>query len=299
MIIIISYRKTLKRQAMLFWITYMVLPVVAIIVQAFIYGSTFINIATTMIALILYIRVQVEYVREIKVAAQRVTNEKEALDQLNQMKSELISTVTHETMTPLAVLSGYAELIAEELREQGVNEQTAKDLDKISTETQRIAGLMDVLNSHAQKKQMVKTRFNLIELIDGTVRLYKPILERKNTILTVSVSETLPDIYANANEITQVFFNLLQNARNHTENGEVKIGLSTEKGFVVTTVSDTGSGIAPEILPLAFERGVSGGDGSGVGLFICKEIITSHGGTIEIESKPGGGTTVRFTLPLN
>lgn len=67
--------------------------------------------------------------------------------------------------------------------------------------------------------------------------------------------------------------------------------------MLAVTVADTGSGIAPELLPFVFERGVSGGGGSGLGLAICKEIVEEHGGEIFIKSEPGGGTAVTFTLP--
>lgn len=227
--------------------------------------------------------------------------ENAVLDRHNRMKTELIATVTHETMTPLAVLSGYAELIAGELRRKGVDEQTAKDLDNIAEETQRIAELMDELNSQAreQDSRRSKSGLNLNKLINGAVRLYTPILARKDTVLSIDVPDGLPDVYACASEVTQVLFNLLQNARNHTENGEVCIVAVNRDGFIAVTVSDTGGGIPPKLLPHVFERGVSGSEsGKGLGLSICKDIISSHGGTIEITSELRKGTAVRFTLPV-
>ena len=232
---------------------------------------------------------------------QALAAENAALDRHNRMKTELIATITHETMTPLAVLSGYAELIAGELRRKGVDDQTARDLDNIAEETQRIAELMDELHIQAreQDSHRSKSQLNLHKLIEGTVRLYTPILARKDTVLTVSIPDDLPDVYACAGEVTQVLFNLLQNARNHTENGEVCINAVNLDEFIAVTVSDTGSGIQPKLLPHVFERGVSGNEnGNGLGLSICKDIITSHEGTIEITSEPGKWTAVRFTLPV-
>jgi signal transduction histidine kinase len=237
---------------------------------------------------------------DMKMKEQSLAADNAALDRLNRMKTELIATISHETMTPLAVLSGYAELVAMELREKGVDKQTAKDLDNIAEETQRISRLMDELQNHTRKHddRLFKTRLDLSTLIGGVARLYTPILTRRHTELAARLPGGLPDVYACAGEVTQVVFNLLQNARNHTENGTVTITAEAEDDTVAVTVSDTGCGIPPELLPRVFERGVSGGEGGGLGLYICKEIIASHNGTIDITSEPGKGTSLRFTLPV-
>jgi signal transduction histidine kinase len=236
---------------------------------------------------------------ELRVKEQTLAADNTALDRFNRMREDLIAIVFHETMTPLAVLSGYAELVAMELRKQGVSGQTAKDLDNISAETMRIAGLLDALGSHyrEQDKRLLKARFKLAGLINGAVRLYTPILQRKGTTLAFVALGDLPDVYAVPSEVTQVLFNLLQNARNHTENGEVKINAMANDSRITVTVSDTGSGVPPELLPHVFERGVSSG-GGGVGLAVCRKIIEEHDGTIDIESEPGKGTTVWFTLQV-
>jgi signal transduction histidine kinase len=235
-------------------------------------------------------------------AEQKLTLENAALDRLNQMKTDLMATVSHETRTPLAVMSGYAELIAKELRHKGVDAQTAADLDQISEEIQRVAGILEEMqrlsgeSDNAARKDWVQ----LSEIINQSARLYKPILERKNTKLAVRLPESLPQVFANAGELTQILFNLLQNARNHTESGVVTISASFADGEIAVTASDTGTGIPPEFLPHAFERHSHGdAGGTGLGLSICKEIAEAHGGRITIESKIGKGTAVTFTLPAN
>jgi signal transduction histidine kinase len=108
-----------------------------------------------------------------------------------------------------------------------------------------------------------------------------------------------------------VLYNLLQNARNHTQDGNVRINAQftmhnaqfkthNAQSVVTVTVADTGEGIAPDILPRVFERGVTGKNGGmGIGLAVCKELIESNGGEIWIESELGKGTTVRFTIPMH
>jgi signal transduction histidine kinase len=133
-------------------------------------------------------------------------------------------------------------------------------------------------------------------------------LERRDTSLTVDLPDALPPVYLNPGELSQVLYNLLQNARNHTRGGgvTVKAGTVNDGKHIEITVADTGEGIAPDLLPRVFERGVSGrggagssGGGTGLGLAVCKEIIASYGGDINIESEPHKGTTVKFTLPVH
>jgi len=240
-------------------------------------------------------------VEAAKEAEQRVALENAVLSRVSRAKSDFMATVSHETRTPLAVLSGYAELISMELRRRGVDEQTAADLDQIADETQRIAKILEEMQNFSRTTDShSKAWIQLADVIRQSTRLYAPILERKKTGLAVNVPEKLPPVFANAGELTQVMFNLLQNARNHTENGEVTVGARLSgTDFIEVTVSDTGAGIAPELLPRVFERGVSGtADGTGLGLSVCKEIIEAHGGRITIQSELNKGTAVSFTIPL-
>lgn len=224
-----------------------------------------------------------------------------ALNRLGRLRNDLIATVSHETRTPLAVLSGYAELISMELRKKGVDEQAACDLDNIAVEAQRIGLLMDELQQMTMQRDedTGKTRLELSGVIEAAARMYQPILLQKGDILKIDLPEDLPAVYASAGEMTQVLFNLLQNARNYTENGQIHIRAWTEKDFVVVELADTGAGIPAELLPHIFERGISGHeDGNGLGLTICKEIIEGHGGSVKVKSESGKGTSVRFMLPV-
>ena len=92
-------------------------------------------------------------------------------------------------------------------------------------------------------------------------------------------------------------FNLLQNAKNHAEQGQVTIAAKAEKNFIVITVADSGTGISAELLPRIFERGVTGRNGSGIGLSVCKEIIENHGGEVSISNEKNG-TLVKIILPI-
>jgi signal transduction histidine kinase len=244
---------------------------------------------------------------DAKLKAHSLAAENSALDRMNRMKTELMATISHETRTPLAVLSGYVELVAMELRERDLDDQTSADLDEIAYEVQRIGRIMEETQKLSREKDRDEQKewVQIEKIICQVARLYKPIFARKKTALALNLAEGLPPLFANARELTQVLFNILQNARNHTEKGSIAISARADGESVSVTVSDTGSGISPELLPLVFERGVhdSNGasgdaDGTGLGLSICKEILEDHGGEIGIESELGKGTTVTFTLPV-
>jgi signal transduction histidine kinase len=92
----------------------------------------------------------------------------------------------------------------------------------------------------------------------------------------------------------------MSNAAENLQGGKITVtaALNESGSFIIVRVKDNGSGIAPELLPRLFERGVSGRGGTGYGLFICKTIVDAHGGNIEIDSESNGGTTVTFTVPV-
>jgi signal transduction histidine kinase len=110
----------------------------------------------------------------------------------------------------------------------------------------------------------------------------------------------LPELDVDPVRIGEVLANLLSNAVRHTPaGGSVRVVVEPSPGGVAFTVADTGGGIAPEDLPHVFNRFVKSRDsgGAGLGLAIAKSLVEVHGGTITAESRPGGGTTMRFVLP--
>ena len=231
---------------------------------------------------------------------QRLMAENAALDRLDQMKTDLMATISHETRTPLAVLSGYAGLISMELKAKGVDEQTAADLDRISLEAQRIAGIMEELQNMSQKKDSEARRgpLDISEVVRQTARLYEPMLERHDISLELDIDEGLPLIFGNPDELTQVLFNLITNTKKHAKSKTITISVKRHDRCIRLIMADTGTGISPELLPHVFEMHVRGkAESTGLGLFICREVVESHGGTISIESKLGKGTAVTIELP--
>ena len=241
--------------------------------------------------------------RDVSAARQReqyLSAENAALDRANKLKADLMHTVGHELRTPLAVMMGYAQLVSMEMKDQGATEQATADLDSIANEARRLAVIVDEMQEVSLSRTLNKENevISMEAVIQQIVRLYAPILQRKHTSLNVEMQSDLPQAKGNADELTQVLFNLLSNAGAYTEEGEVRISANCTNDEIAVTVSDTGAGISPEMLPHVFERGVSGKEGgSGLGLSICKTIVENHDGRIDIQSTEGFGTKVTFFIP--
>ncbi|MDR3295566.1 MAG: sensor histidine kinase [Clostridiales Family XIII bacterium] len=260
---------------------------------------------------------------------QNLRVEKVALERTNTLRKDLMAKVAHELRTPLAVMSGYAELISHEMAKSGMDEQAQEDIGVISSEAMRLSHMLDeALKITVSHKETPRNGAIAMDgVLEQIVRLYRPILAHKGTSIDLRVPGNLPAVCGNEGEMTQIMYNLLSNASKHTEDGHILVSAervsaagspgespaaqaSCAGGFVgeddggvaderiEVRVSDTGTGIRPEILPHVFTQGAYEGGGYGLGLVVCKEIVTSHGGDIRIESEPGKGTTVRFTLPV-
>lgn len=241
-------------------------------------------------------------ITEVKEAEQRLAIENAALDRVSKLKTEMMQTLTHELRTPLAIMSTYAQLTIQDIREDSLGKQTIDDIQVIREEAERLADMatdfLDVFRE--QEKTHGRKAVDIGVLLCQIGRLCAPIVKKKNNRLRVDAPEDLPRVQGNVDELTQVMHNLITNANNYTQNGEITIDASIVQsdGMVEVLISDTGEGVAQELLPYVFERHTTCGDGAGLGLSICREIIDSHGGGIEIDSKPGKGTKVRFTLPI-
>jgi signal transduction histidine kinase len=243
-------------------------------------------------------------VEDAKAAERQLAAENAALERANRLRADVMETISHEARTPLAVLASYSSLVALELREGAAGEQVTEDLDKIAHEAIRVANLIDEMKRLPLEpgRRAAPTDVDIAELVEQTARLYRPMLLRRGVVLTLDIADGLPHALGNPAELTQVVFNLLQNAKNSTAAGTVAVSVTAdgevETRRVSVRVADTGSGIGPELLPHVFERSTSGdGQSTGLGLAICKEIIEAHGGQIAIDSVPGAGTVVAFTLP--
>lgn len=222
------------------------------------------------------------------------------LERLKNDRNEFLASISHELRTPLTYIKGYADIISK----QDITDEDRKEyLDIIREETEHLTvlvkNLFDLAKMDENKFVINRKSVSLRQLIQTIEERIAPVMEEKNITLSTSCQVNIignidPD------RIQQVLLNILDNARKHTPDGKsISLEVTQNDREITIAISDEGEGIPKEELPYLFERlyrveksrsRESGG--TGLGLAIAKEIIESHGGTIEIESELGKGTRV-------
>jgi signal transduction histidine kinase len=230
---------------------------------------------------------------------QELEAKNKALEIVNLQRQDMMATFSHETRTPLAVISNYAALIAAEMRAEGVSEQRARDLDNITEQIQNIAAIMSQYSDFSKKSDFSDpSPVSAEEVIQRTAFVYRHILETAGITLHIEIPDSLRPVSIPPGSLTQILLNLMKNTAKHSHAKHMRIAAKMAEPLSVTvTVSDNGNGVDPMILPNLFKRGVTDSEsGAGIGLSVCKEIVEEAGGTISMEN--GEGFTVTFTLPI-
>lgn len=225
------------------------------------------------------------------------------LGQINRMKTELFGNISHELKTPLTVISVHTQRAQAllELGREGDLEKIRESHALAQEEVMRLSRLVDSTLRLASLQEVGEQRavLDLCSILRTTAEAYQSLLEKKDNALTLSLPENPLTVFGNSDQLVQLISNLLGNAGAHTQRGEICVRAEQSDKTAEVTITDTGTGIAPALLARVFERGVTGGEGSGLGLSIARQIARDHGGEIAIDSVPNMGTTVTVTLPLH
>lgn len=305
--IVTRVRKPDRKQKII--IASLVLVITALLLGSLIFnGIRFVDIVVMESTIMVFMFFQMtatflgtmEEVAAAREAERHLALENAALERLGRLKNDFLANITHEMRTPLTVISGYAQLSCWQLDAGEADEKTKQNLMTISTEARRLAQLASQLLSisASQDEAIGRTNLRLEDIAARVEGLCAPILAKNTNRMEVFTEDGCQPVHANLDMILQVFMNLLTNANRHTKGDVIKLIIKRKDSMATFTVQDNGEGISPESLPLVFERGISNVGSSGLGLPICKEVVESHGGEIEIDSTPGKGTRVMFTLPL-
>ena len=229
----------------------------------------------------------------------------------DKLQKEFIDIAAHEFRTPIQSVLGYSEMIHANLKnfDQYFEKiiRNARRLEKLTED------ILDVSRIEGNNLQLSKSNFDLNRTIQQVIEDYQKEAANKNVKIILDFKKNVPTtIYADEARLQQVINNLLSNAINFTNNGtviitaykaqvdtNVEMGQQDEESIVVE-IKDTGSGINPEMLPRLFEKfATRSGSGTGLGLYISKSIVDSHGGKIwAYNNKDGIGATFTFTLPI-
>lgn len=252
-------------------------------------------------------RVQVAGTDEIAQLAMRFNQMAGQLEEVENVRRQLIGDVTHELRTPLTSIKGYMEGLVD-----GVLPSTPETFNEIHREAGRLSRLVNDLQelSHIEAKSYsLEIRSVAVpDLIQTTLKRLSPQAAAKQIHLQSSLSPDLPRVQADEDRITQVLVNLLANAIQYTPQGrQIVISAARQADRVLISVSDSGIGIPPEHLAHVFtrfyrvdkSRSRNAGGGSGIGLTIAKHLVEAHGGQIWVESKgEGHGSTFTFSLKI-
>lgn len=251
------------------------------------------------------VQIQKTYDDEIGELADAINDMSIKIGQNEKTQTEFISSVSHELRTPLTAITGWGEtLISAETMDQ---QEIRRGIGTILKETRRLTRMVEEL---LEFTRLQDGRFTLnVEQCDlraefeETVFMYGNRLRQEGIELEyLESNEEIPELPCDPSRMRQVFLNILDNAAKHGgEGGRITASIRMEGNEVVIQIRDFGPGIPEAELPhvkLKFYKGSSKARGSGIGLAVCDEIVTMHGGTLTVENADGGGALVTVRLPI-
>ncbi|MBW4539473.1 MAG: response regulator [Myxacorys chilensis ATA2-1-KO14] len=247
-----------------------------------------------------------------------ITSEKE----VDQMKTDFISTVSHELRTPLTSVLGFAKIIkkkldevvfpavaSEEKKVLRTIRQVEDNIDIIVSEGMRLTSLindvLDIAKMEAGKVDWKMEVLNVSKVIEHAIASTSALFQAEHLELIQQIEPELPNVIGDHDRIVQVVINLISNAVKFTDHGSVTCKAIRIGDHVCMSVIDSGAGIAADDHQKVFEKFKQVGDtltdkpkGTGLGLPICQQIVEHHNGKIWVESELGKGSTFSFTLPI-
>jgi len=240
-------------------------------------------------------------------AFQKLKEANEYLAELDKMKDEFISIASHELNTPLAAIEGYLSMILDE--GMGKVDPKAKEyLRRAYDSSKRLADLiLDLLNVSRIEQGRLKVKFSetsLSELAQSVIHELQLKASTKKIYLKLEAPKELPKSFLDPDRIREVFVNLIGNSIKFTEKGGITVKITHPDDHLRVEIIDTGRGIAEEDMKKLFhkfsqvKREVDEHQGTGLGLYISKNFVELHKGTIGVTSTEGKGSTFMFELPI-
>ncbi len=228
------------------------------------------------------------------------------LARINQSRRQMTADIAHDLRTPLSVILGYTEALSDGKLAGSPDMYTV--MHKEAQQLQRLIEDLRTLSlADAGELPMNRQETDPADLLERIAAAHQVQAQERGVALQVSAQETLPAVLMDPDRMAQVLGNLVSNALRYTPaSGTVTLGAAAIAQTLHLTVTDTGSGIAPEDLPHIFERFYRGEksrqqqeDESGLGLAIARSLVLAHGGNISADSTPGEGTIFTISLPLS
>jgi PAS domain S-box-containing protein len=227
---------------------------------------------------------------------------------MEKHKADVTSMLTHDLKGPISIILGYSEVIHEQYQDQ-LPEFVKEGIDAINRGGAKLLSLVEDYLSLSKMEsgvlKMHKYPTDICQLIDRAMDMVTLKAEQKELFVTINCRDGFPDLEVDPKYMERAVSNLLINAVNYTpRGGSIKVNCWKEDdtGNAIMEISDTGVGIPADELPMVFEKYYRVKDsavkGTGLGLAIVKSVVEGHGGTVEVESQVGSGTTFRITVPI-
>ena len=238
----------------------------------------------------------------------RIRSAYEQLKELDRMKSEFLSTVSHELRAPLHSIGGFMQLLLDDKVEDRATQREA--LETVARQTERLTrlinNLLDVSRMESGWLKLEKGPVQIRDVVREVVAEVRPMAEGRQIALVDDTAPELPIVFADHERLAQVIRNLMHNAIKFTPSGgRIVISAAESEGNLVISVEDDGAGISGEAMPHLFERFYQADSsdtrragGTGLGLYICRQIVIAHGGSIWAESEVGKGSTFHLGVPI-
>jgi signal transduction histidine kinase len=225
----------------------------------------------------------------------------------NRAKSRFLATMSHELRTPLNAVIGFSEVLHGRTTPEQVEEFAAAIQEAGRHLLSLIDDILDITRAESGSLPVVLETVSLAPLLEGAVRMIGAAAASGKLHLATDLPPSLPRIRADGRRLRQVLLNLLSNATKFTPaGGEIVLRARADAGGLVIEVRDTGIGIEAKDLERVFEPFTQIDSalarrfpGSGLGLHLCRALTEAQGGTLELESKPGLGTTARIAFPAS
>lgn len=259
--------------------------------------------------LIKSVKVEIKQRKEIEKLAAELREANDHLKDLDREKDDFLSMASHELNSPLAAVRGYLSMMIDEHIGGKLTPVHEKYMRNIAVSTDRLIHLVkDLLNVSRIEQHRIHLIFSQVsinDVIEQAVMEIKPNVQEMKHTLSVNLDKDLPKTWCDADRITEVVINLLSNSVKYTkEGGKLEVSSKRDGDKIEVSVKDNGFGISEEAQKRIFSRFEQGDmnrdqrKGTGLGLFIVKNLVELHGGKIWIESEEGKGSTFFFTLPI-
>lgn len=241
-------------------------------------------------------------VQEMREIAQNFNMMTRELAGTEMLRNDFVENVSHEFKTPLTAIEGYVTLLQKkDLSEEKRGEYTQRILANTKRLNSLVGNILLLSRLENQELAIEKSRFSLDEQIRESLLLLEEQWSGKDLELDIDLAEC--EYLGNSDLLAQVWQNLLGNAFKFSPEGSaVRITLGQKEDGIAVSVSDSGSGIPPEVQKRIFEKFYQGdssrsSQGNGLGLALVKRIVDLHGGKVTVDSVPGGGSTFTVVLP--